>query len=227
MAVRIDANGDFLHATTPGGLTNFTEMFWFYYVAVSFDSQIISYMNDQGVDSQWIELRLKDTEVLSIDNQAASDDGSTLTAGSWYHLALVKEGSVYTLYLNGVLDATFTDASSVAAINRRYLNNPFGANFWANARYAAYKHWEAALTVAEIVNELRQVQPCRTENLYRQNAFLLGTSLANECQSAGGTWVANGSLTTEDGPPIPWRAGRRRFVYVPSAAPRRWFLGAH
>lgn len=85
----------------------------------------------------------------------------------------------------------------------------FGAEWW-RGRVANFKVWNAALTQAEIENELAQYVPHRTANLLRWHPFLIAET--TDYSGADRTLTGGTGATTEDGPPIPWHVPLRRII---------------
>lgn len=162
--------------------------------------------------------------------------GSTLTVGTWYHVALVRTSATnINAYLNGSSDITNTrDITGRAAAGRMGI----GANNYSDSAFpnevdgnvAAVKMWSTNLSEAEIQKEMWQFMPNRTLNLYSWTPFVDASTGTDFLDYSGNArpWTEVGSVTFEDNPPIQWRRGRSR-IFIPTAAvtTRRWLFGAH
>lgn len=143
--------------------------------------------------------------------------GSTLSTGTWYHIALTVNGTSGAnalVYLNGVLDASGTAVTITSSTIRHgsdYSSGAFNGNLYA------IKTYSAILTAAEIQQEMRQVMPVRTANLNDWRPFFSAADFA-DYSGAANTTTTVGTPTTEDlTPPIPWRAARPARVYIAGA----------
>lgn len=209
MAVRFEATGDRLERTTNIPPAGFTFMCWAYHVASFGDANAWQNIFHRGDTSTTEHYMATNIGVLTINGGGT---GSTLTTTTWYHLAIYMADGTQLLYLNGVVDINTTAAVS-GTINRF----SFGASSWWTdqvwrGRLAAIKVWRAQLTQEEIINEARCYMPLRTTNI---DTFLpcVGPTVAQNVVDMSGNgydMTAVGAATIEDGPPIPWRLGRRR-----------------
>jgi hypothetical protein len=139
--------------------------------------------------------------------------GSALTVGTWYHIAVVRESTTsLKVYINGALDITNTrNVGSRTAITRMEIGAyTTGNTNPGNIRVAYQKAWSAALTAAEVAQEMYTVRPRRLSNLYGWWPGRPGSGeRAKDYSGNGRDWTEGGTLTDEDPPPIPWGAGWR------------------
>lgn len=144
--------------------------------------------------------------------------GTDLSVGTWYHVALVGNGTATTAYLNGAQDITTTDAVAVTTYTQIYWMSDTA--FWIDGRIAYLKMWDAALTVNEIAQEMSTIRPQRFVNLYGWwPTFPGSTERARDYAGTGRNLTENGALTDEDPPPVSWGAPVLYVVGQPSAAP--------
>jgi hypothetical protein len=205
MAVRLANAGDYLTRTTNlPAISNFTAMVWGY---LTVD------MNTPGT-------------ALGFGNFGAfllgvSDDGTTLSAydayneilgsawtlGTWKHLAIAVSGSGVgqaLFYADGALFATLDGHAEFTATTFRLGAHPHpAADLLFNGRLAAHKLYDTALTVTQIQQEMRQYLPVNMTSLNAWAPLLLSTDL-KDYSGAARDYTGSGTLTTEDGPPIPW-----------------------
>lgn len=130
----------------------------------SFSSQDTAYL---GFDSTNYRLVL----ATEINANFTSANGSILSRNSWLHIALVRESStIVRAVLNGVTDATITANVSTRpnSGNLQYLGCLF-ANPTATESFrydlSDYYLYDAALSNAEIANQMHFAYPLRTANL--------------------------------------------------------------
>jgi len=121
-------------ASTTNQLTlNFTIEFWFY--AVGLTGGLVNINSATGPNSgSGLSIYLDTGGVLKyfVNGNGTIVTGPTVTAGSWYHVALVRSSSTNTLYLNGISSATnaATPAYGLASIGvGRLYNDNTGSVF--------------------------------------------------------------------------------------------------
>lgn len=220
MAVRFDnILDDMTRTTNLPSISSFTMMGWFR-IAVDLDaiSTFMAFGVTTGNDYYRIDTD-SDGTTLRIHNSASALTGSALTVGDWNHLAITVSGTgsgQFLAYLNAVLNITHDGDSGPIAEVLHIGNSSALASSDGNA--AAVKIYDAVLTAAEIAQEMRQYLPVRTANI---NAFYpLLTTADDQVDYSGNarTLTVAGTLATEDGPPIPWKTGRSRFMTFTAAA---------
>lgn len=198
---------------SPPSVTTFTEMAWFYITTDRNVVTIFLYKHNAG-DTQWIAVDTgADGTTLRLDTVTGVVVGSALSVATWYHLALVKSGTSYTIYLNGVSDVTATDAQAVNLITDWCIGNVATFPNGLDGRVAAYKVWDGvALSPEEVRAEMWLQVPRRLANLYAWMPMVNGVVADNVVDHAGlaHPWTIAGTLTVEDGPPISWGAQRTR-----------------
>lgn len=104
------------------GSGNFTVDFWVYFNSTAANQQIISQYN--ATYFNW-GISIGPTGTLSYYlssngsswNIANGVSMGTFTTGSWYHIALVRNGSVFTPYINGTAGTTSTSSSALYTVN--------------------------------------------------------------------------------------------------------------
>jgi Concanavalin A-like lectin/glucanases superfamily len=203
MAIRCDTSADNLSRTTAlPSPTSWTGMAWVYLVtnngtafqgALSLGSSAAFYAVAYGVSGT--------LKQAAFNNSAVTFGATTVATATWIHFALTVAGTganQMLIYRDGVVEQTLTAITGVPTTSL-FVGSTQGGDPM-NGRVAAIKVWNAVLTADEIRTEMRQYQPQRTLNLLSWHPMLLHTDLAQY----GATWTAGGTLTTEDGPPIPW-----------------------
>lgn len=212
MATRFDASGDGLARTTDLLDYNsvYTWMAWIYLVSDLNAVSVFWGFND-GTTGNLDSVRTAadgTTLRLAVANTTTTNvDGTNLSTGVWYHIAVVRESATSAkVYLNGVLNITNTkDITARAALTRMEhgRNNPGGLR--SDSRVAAIKGWSTNLSVAEIQNEIYTILPKRIANLYGfWPCFPGATERLRDYSVNARNWTAAGTLSDEEGPPIPW-----------------------
>lgn len=150
-----------------------------------------------------------------------SSDGTTLTVvdsapilvgafantvGTWFRLGVVINGASCTVYCAPVGSALTSASSGSFAPNSAptFLSigtEASGAAAFFNGRIAAFKMWQAVLTLAEVTAELAQFAPVRAGNLLRYHPFHVAETA--DYSGNGNTLAGGTGATTEADPPIP------------------------
>lgn len=231
MAVRADANSEYLRRTT-GTFFNTAG------ISVLFWANLLVDRNASGCG--WI-LTSPSNDYIAWYN--SSGDGTTylwecgdgpqlgslnLSLNTWYCLALTRAGGGATqtvVYRRLVGDTTWTTASGQFATSfdpsaETILSNHFDlTNGWFPGRIVGVKQWNTVLTADELWQESQQFFPLRQANLAAWYPMVGNTVAASVIDHSGNgrNLTSNGTLSIEDGPPIAWRQGRRR-IFIPSAS---------
>lgn len=219
MAVRFDATGENYTSTATPPSGSYTVLCWAFVV----DRNAIAtlWSSDSSTSNyHYVQTDSDGTTMRAWNGDGSSIAGPNVTASTWYRFALVVSGTTATLYwgtatgaLSSASDATWP-AMSPTPTTMRIGSSPF-ANEWLNGRIAAFEHYSAALTVAELEAEFAQYRPRRTANLVRWHPFLRAETA--DYGGSGNTLSGGSGTTTEDGPPIPWMRTWPR-VYIPPAS---------
>lgn len=143
--------------------------------------------------------------------------GSTISVGTWNHMAMVVEGTgagQFKAYLNGVLDVTH-DGNVAVTAGRMIFGNNVDSQF-LNGRVAAIKVWDVALTADEIKQEVRCIRPVRLASLNSGFPMFPGSGeRVRDYSGLGRNLVEAGTLVDEDPPDVSWGANP---ILVPFAA---------
>ena len=167
-----------------------------------------------SVDNQQFVVQTDSTgTALSVYIYDSNDTGTSLTAGTWYHVALTWDGSTARVYLNGVLDA------SVTATGSDWNEVRLGTSYWGeplNGNIAIVKAWDATFTAAQIQQEMYHITPAEMANLKLWLPTFDGSGERNADYSGlSNTLTVYGTITDYPNPPVSWGAPVR---VVPFAA---------
>lgn len=144
---------------------------------------------------------------------------TTPSTATWYHLAMTVAGtgaSQFLGYRDGVNVLTHSGNATPTNAYMGIGNNT--DSDYLNGDMCAVKVYNAVLTAAEILQEMRQIAPVRTANINTWLPLVDGSPTV-DYSGVGGNMTSGGTVTATDNPPIPWRCGRRRFVFPASAPP--------
>lgn len=123
----------------------------------------------------------------------------SMTVGSWYRMAMVRNGTAVTYYLataaGAVSSVSGTLTGALTATRFRVGQSPTSGE-WLNGNVANVKVYNAVLTQAEIVTEWGNWQAQRTTNLLRHHKF---QAAAETVDYSGNGWslTSNGTPTFE------------------------------
>jgi hypothetical protein len=125
-SMAFDGNGDFLRSpfsqinriNTTG---NFTIEFWAYFNSVAADQRLIGW--DNNTNNFVIAIYTNTSGNLAYYlsstgttwNIAQAVTMGSIAINNWYHVALVRNGSTFTPYINGVAGTTTTSSATLTA----------------------------------------------------------------------------------------------------------------
>lgn len=220
MAIRFDAIPDELSRSRLAGAK--TVMAWVYII-----TDRNSYSAFFGLDeNEIVATDSSGTRLMHWDG-SVERTGTNLSTGTWYHLAYTSDGDAtgngFAVYLNGVVDISNGARSVAASGATMYLaNDPYDE--WLYGRMAHIKMWNAALTAAEIQQEIYTIRPQRLTNLWSWLPVIeTGTARTNEWSGSGNTWTQGGSVVDEDGPPVAWGSAPWFPSFVASGGPTTYY----
>lgn len=97
--------------------SNFTVEGWFYATTLGSVNTLASQWNDAG----WL-LYLQGSAIVfawaPFSTSSNLINGPTLSANTWYHVALVKNGSNFTIYIDGTSVGTATSSATTSLTNQ-------------------------------------------------------------------------------------------------------------
>lgn len=122
---------------------------------------------------------------------------TTLSAGTWYHLAITRDGNAVKCYVNGVQDgsANANNASRTPAAEEHYGEDSWGTGF--DGDLDEIKTYQRLLSADEIAAESTQVMPVSWDSILGCYA-LTGPGSAEYFRNYVGTGdlsLAKGSVT--------------------------------
>ena len=231
MAWRISAGGEHLLRTAAlPSTTNFSVCGWQYTLQRSpattygniWDLEDTTYPSDS---SAWIGLVYNDAlpSLRLTTTGGGTDFASAPSDNAWFFWALTCSGTgagTFIGYWVAASGAAFVSANqagvSFAPGSMLWGEDTFDA--WVDGRIAGVKVWDAVLTSAELWSERWSLTPVRRANLHLFAPGFRHTDL-EDMSGNGKTLTAGGTLSTEEGPPVPWRTSRaRRSIAIAAAA---------
>ncbi len=208
MATRFDTDGDGLDRTT--SLLDYNNpysfMGWFYLVTDrnNFTTFMVVHQSTGSYDHLGTD---GSGTLLRLDDIGSAANGTDLALTTWYHLAMVRESATsLKAYLNGVVDLTLTNnAGSRGGVVHNEISTFTGLTRHASARVQAIKMYDAALTQAEVQQEMRSILPRRLANINAWYPCFPGsTERLKDYSGNGRNWTEVGTLSDEDPGPLGW-----------------------
>lgn len=180
-----------------------TATFWFYISASTSTFTYLLQLNSAGGNQAYLGSDGTGLALFASDSTGAGFGGFTATPGTWARAGLIINGANWELLIGdgGQALTSYTSTKTpISSLTYLALSGPF--SFPMNGRLAAVKLWDAALTTAEVQNELAQFAPVRTTNLLRYHPFHVAET--TDYSGNGNTLTAGATpAATEDDPPIP------------------------
>jgi hypothetical protein len=170
VSIVLDATGDYLSKTT--GLldynANYTVCLWTYVTDLVTDYWPCM-MTDAGVTNYDLLGWSQSVDKFQVSAAIGGSGGAGVLSGAclantWYHIAMVRESiSIQRLVVNGSdIGTSSKDVTGRTAHTKMIFGRDSGtAN---NARIAHIKIWTAALSAAELANEMRTIRPLHQLN---------------------------------------------------------------
>jgi len=113
--------------------------------------------SNSGVQRLWhnnnnsskLEIQWYNSQVAYTVKDATGNNGSSLNTGTWYHVALTREGSAVKLYIDGVLKSSTTEDEALSNADNATIGGS-GSSENYNGKIDDVSNWSRALTATEI-----------------------------------------------------------------------------
>jgi len=134
-----DGTGDYLDVPAGNsalslGTSDFTVEFWFYAGSTATKALIDCRNPDTGNAGFDISYLTPNKIRFSTSGIAYIDSTTTVTANTWYHIALTRTSNVFSMYINGTVDSTTYTGSSV----QNFTNTNYRIGSGANGAFTGY-----------------------------------------------------------------------------------------
>ena len=205
-SVRFDTSGECLTRTASVPAESLlTVIMWIYIVVDRNAASSIFTLNDGVASGCGFGLTTDGTTLeiqVAVGGTIYNATGSNLSLGTWYPVAYVRNNDNHQLRLgiNADLDASLTRALSQTETN--FLVSHNAASYLFNGRVRVLKIYSAELSQSEISREMKQSRPARVTDLWGCWP-LKGYNDLNDISGNGRHLTGVGTLSSEDGPPIP------------------------
>ena len=137
-SIKFDGTGDYLSIPAssdfdPG--TNFTAECWFRYTADD-EGGIMGTQDSSGYNG-WFFRITNTTDTLDFNNYGSSGGAEaqvtsgtlSWSVGTWYHIAVVKDGNDYEIFRDGTSVATATDSSSLTSGGALFIGKDYNVDY--------------------------------------------------------------------------------------------------
>lgn len=195
---------------------DFTVLLWYCPTSVVGTQNIFFIGPNTNSSALWVE---HTGGTVDLGGQANFNGGTSLTANTWFRIAVVVSGTTASLYIAGTTGGIGTPTTGTWADVPTVTQLRIGANAtpgeYSSGAFANFKQYNAALTAAEIELELSQYLPLRTLNLLRWHSFVVPDTV--DYSGNASTLTATGTPTrhTTD-PPIRWSRSRSPRIGISS-----------
>lgn len=112
------------------GTGNFTVELWAYSTANNTNRCMFAIHTDGGTQYLSIQITSSNYSRFSLGNSTnfGTTNTFTISPNTWYHYALVRNGTAVTLYVDGVAKSTMTSSTNIpvapACVGRAYVDQP-------------------------------------------------------------------------------------------------------
>lgn len=139
-SIYFDGTNDYLSLGASGdwdfGADNFTIATWVKTSSVSLDARIIQHFQAGGGDGWLLRIASGAINFMALGTGIDISTGAGQNDNTWRHVAVVRNGNDFILYINGVATA---GSSSAAAINNLAFGMHIGCNSDESADYEGYQ----------------------------------------------------------------------------------------
>ena len=139
---------------------------------------VLSYANSFSSAEPYANITMSETAIIFSKRNNAAGEALTLSGpipvvGQWYHVAAVKDGSSYSLYVNGELVDSNTSATAGTYNRTKVYIGAFGAGDSGNEQVKGFFHgsidevkiWNDARTDIEVLADMYEKYPTTADNL--------------------------------------------------------------
>jgi len=199
-SINLNGTSSYLSTTSmpAPGSGSITYECWFNTTRVSGAVQTIL-NNRSGNTSDGLDIQIASAHISITNSGGVKYTGAaTLVANTWYHLAVVRTGaSSFAVYVNGVLDGTFSDTTNITSTTFTVGLTPTGTAYFSgyisNVRIA----YEAVYSAAFTPSQLLLPATANTKlllNVLNSTAFIddNSTSKLTLTNNGSSAWIATG-----------------------------------
>ena len=180
-------------ATSPAYNSTFTLEAWIKSTSSAIEREIASWGNT-GTNHN-VQFRMNSGKlefgIFDGSNWSSTSSSGSINTGNWMHVAVVKNGTNVTLYINGVADATGTNNTS-PTLNQFEIGNWIAAGNQQNSYFPGnirdVRVWNVARTVTEINTNKAAILAGTETGLVRYFKINEGTGSAITNSVSGGAY---------------------------------------
>ena len=212
MATLFNATNEYLRRTAnlPDYNSDYTIMFWWRFETLpttGVQATLFVLDNGTGFDVLYVP---QTTNAFTLNSNPAGAGGSygTAATGTWVHLAVRRNGTALQVLFDGVqqINLSASVGARSAATEFQFGNaSNFGggSSLQSLGRIAGVKHFDAALSDAEVRGEMVSLIPKRYSNLVSWWPMLAGERTRDYGPNQR-SWTEGGTLSDAVSPPVPW-----------------------
>jgi len=221
MATKFDASGDILKRTTNlPAPSAFTLCAWVRVVSVraSQYQYFVELANGTTDAGSYLVLGYNNIGAFEISTGVSSQSfASNPTTGSWMFVALTSDGTTLRGYWSHAGSAFVTASITTLSFTSVQLsigNDSY--NEYCDVEIENVYVYDAALTQAELEQQMYRALPVRTANLNIWSRLQISTDVT-DYSGNGRNWTSGGTLASASGPPLAWGAPVLALPYAAAA----------
>ncbi len=194
----LDGTGDYVTVASNNdfnfGTGDFTVEGWFYRATTGVQVSLFDFRTTTSQNAPWMFITAGGALVYNVNNTTRTSGVSGIAAGSWYHVALSRNGTDTRMFVNGTqIGATWTDTTN-------YVQCPLtlGARFLADLTFNGYiddvriskgiGRYTTTFTapISRLPNDQYTVFLSRFDGANTSTTFVDETVLIQDVRSSGG-----------------------------------------
>jgi hypothetical protein len=134
-SLAFDGSGDWLimpyGPTQNFGTGNFTIEGWFYLNSLAASYYVPAGTWGSGTSDEWLIQIQNDGSIRFLTTSGSTFYSASITTSTWYHIAVVRNGTTVTIYVNGTSVGSYTCSNSLGSVSKTlYIGSQAGSWDW-------------------------------------------------------------------------------------------------